>query len=343
MAKRTIKRRMFLGAGFVGLGGILGWFGQKISSPSSTINQSKKSSTAKLAIDLDEFQVIDPELMLYEFSSSFQTGMEVTKRLALDSNESIFVIGDKQLKVFSKNGETELELNFEQIPHCIHVFDDQIYIGFSNYYQLYTRGGELKLESPKLGEKTFLTSITIFEDRVFLADAGNREIIICDQQGQLISRFGKKNEQNPGFVVPSPYFDLTISAQGYLLVNNPGRMRVETYSLDGIYQSSWGEPGMKPGKFCGCCNPVFFDLLPNGQFVTSEKGLSRISIFNPDGSLKGMVAGHAELIQDKVKAKKARKHFQKGICFDLAAGVQDRIYVVDPVMNEIRTFELKPT
>ncbi|MBM3243119.1 hypothetical protein FJZ31_43220, partial [Candidatus Poribacteria bacterium] len=41
--------------------------------------------------------------------------------------------------------------------------------------------------------------------------------------------------------------------------------------------------------FCGCCNPVNFAMLPDGRFVTCEKGLPRVKIYDADGTFSGVV------------------------------------------------------
>ena len=51
----------------------------------------------------------------------------------------------------------------------------------------------------------------------------------------------------PGFVVPSPYFDLVVDKTA-LHIANPGRLRVERYALDGRFEASWGEAGMGVGR-----------------------------------------------------------------------------------------------
>jgi hypothetical protein len=114
-----------------------------------------------------------------------------------------------------------------------------------------------------------------------------------NRSGKFIRRIGKKDKARniPGFVVPSPYFDLAIAPDGLLRVVNPGRHRVEAYTYDGDFELAWGETSMRIEGFCGCCNPVNFALLPDGKFVTSEKGLPRIKIYDVDGTFMEVVAG----------------------------------------------------
>ena len=344
MLEQKIKRRFFLGASFVGLGGLLGWFGsKKFMTPQPFPNKNRPRSSAKPAIDLSKYQQVDSAQLLYDLDHSFSTGMEKTKRLAFAQNGDLFVVGDKRLAVFKPYGELVKEIQLTQIPHCVLPMKEHVIVGFFNFIQAFDMNGNSIWTSEKFDGKPFLTAIAASEDKLFLADAGNRQVIICDLNGKTMSQFGKKDEQlgNPGFVVPSGYFDLKMSAQGLLQIANPGKLRLETYSLEGVFQSSWGNAGMAIGDFCGCCNPVFFDVFENGNFVTSEKGLSRICIFNQDGSLKGVAAGHDILVQDEVQMKQSRSKDNAGIGFDVAIGNEDQLFVADPVMNEIRVFKPK--
>ncbi|NOX98287.1 MAG: hypothetical protein GXP30_00875, partial [Verrucomicrobia bacterium] len=187
-------------------------------------------------------------------------------------------------------------------------------------------------------------SIAVGEDAIYLADGGNRKVLICDREtGEITDRFGEKDESknNPGFAVPSPYFDLTVASDGDLRVVNPGRLRVETYTLDGKFKSSWGGPGMKIDRFCGCCNPCYFTMMPNGDFITSEKGLARVNIYSPEGEFKGAVAGMDILIDDKELAKRACGDCSVGAGFDVAIEESGRVLVLDPFRMVVRPFTPK--
>jgi len=141
--------------------------------------------------------------------------------------------------------------------------------------------------------------------------------------------------------VPSPYFDLAVAPDGQLRIVNPGLLRVETYTLDGRYVSSWGEPGMRIDRFCGCCNPVFFTLTAQGDVVTSEKGLARIKIHRADGSFLGVVAGPETLVDDKALAKRACRDCRIGAGFDVALEENGDVAALDPFRKTVRRFRPK--
>ena len=73
-------------------------------------------------------------------------------------------------------------------------------------------------------------------------------------------------------------------------VVNPGMHAFENYEFDGDLRAFWENTSMKIDGFSGCCNPAHFTFLPDGSFVTSEKGLVRVKVHKPSGELLGVVA-----------------------------------------------------
>lgn len=98
---------------------------------------------------------------------------------------------------------------------------------------------------------------------------------------------------------------------------------------------------MKIEGFCGCCNPVNFALLPDGGFVTSEKGLVRVKVYNSDGRFIGVVAGPAQLTGGSLLRICETPEECQGPAFDVAAGADGRIYVLDTIENVIKVFTRK--
>ena len=82
--------------------------------------------------------------------------------------------------------------------------------------------------------------------------------------------------------------------------------------------------------FCGCCNPSHFTILNDGKFVTSEKGIARVKVYNRLGILESVVAGSDQFIEGTVG-------------LDLAVDSENRIYVLDPVKKMVRIFEKNVT
>jgi len=174
---------------------------------------------------------------------------------------------------------------------------------------------------------------------IFVADAGSRIVLHYDTDGKLINRIGGKNKERniPGFVIPSPYFDLAIAGDGLLRVVNPGRHRIEAYTFDGDLEFSWGKYSPDIEGFCGCCNPVNFAILEDGSFVTAEKGLVRVKVYDSQGNFKAVVAGPEQLIA--AGGGNAANGSASG--FDLAVDNKQQILILDIIRNVIRTFAKK--
>ena len=160
-------------------------------------------------------------------------------------------------------------------------------------------------------------------------------------------RIGEKDENRniPGFVIPSPYFDLAVGRDGLLRVVNPGIHRIEAYTFEGDLEFSWGEFSSGVKGFCGCCNPVNFAILPgpdfsgaDDHFVTCEKGLTRVKIYDPEGSFIGVVAGPEQLVEGgKVEICDTPAECQIG-GFDVAVDASGRVLILDTIKNVVRIF-----
>lgn len=341
MASKKVSRRVFVGAALVGTGAAAGALLRRSQESAVPPAGSATIDASEFAYDVSEFARTDPKLLLYQPAGTFPTGMERVKRLTVDSTGRIWVAGDRMVGQFSPTGEAGRQLKLERPPHALWAGrDGELVVALGNFFEVYDGQGRLRLRSPRLGEDSFLTAVAVEGATIYLADAGRREVLQCDRgTGEITGRFGRKDQPagNPGFVVPSPYFDLAVS-RGRLHVTNPGRLRVETYTLDGRFESSWGSPGLAPNRFCGCCNPVYFTLRPNGGFLTSEKGLTRIGVYGADGSFEGLVAGPDTLVDDKELAKRACQDCRLGGGFDVACDAAGRVFVLDPFRKSVRVF-----
>jgi hypothetical protein len=335
------SRRSFVGTALVGAGVTAGALIRKAQNPSARKQTAGAIPDPKLNYDVSEFEKTDPKNLLYQASGSFETGFERVKRLTTAPGGLVLVAGDRSVKSLTRSGALQSEIKLERPPHCLHVAGaDELLVGLANHFEVHDLSGRLKLRSPRLGRETFLTAIGAHDRTIYLADAGNREVLMCDRRsGGITGRFGKKDEPpgSPGFVVPSPYFDLAVGRER-LHIANPGRLRVESYTFDGLFESSWGEPGMAIDRFCGCCNPVYIALASDGGFITSEKGLARVNIYSASGSFKGAVAGPETLVDDKELAKRACADCRLGGGFDVARDESGRVFVLDPFRKTVRIF-----
>ncbi len=326
----------------MGAGAVVGQMVRRMQDPVPDPNRAEIPPDALTGYDVSEFEKTDPKLLLYRPDGGFETGFERVKRMAVGPDGSIWVAGDRSVRRFSPAGERLGEIELSRPPHSVRITGpDEMIVALGNFFEVYDLSGHRKLASPRLGENAFITSLAVRDRTVYLADGGSREVLLCDRgTGEITGRFGKKDQPPgaPGFVVPSPYFDLVIGPDSKLHVSNTGRLRVETYTLDGRFESSWGGPGMAIDRFCGCCNPVYLTLTPSGDVITSEKGLARVNVYGADGTFKGAVAGPETLVDDKELAKRACNDCRVGAGFDVALESRGSILALDPFRKTIRRF-----
>lgn len=336
-----LKRRGFIGAALVAFGAAAGTLIRRRQNAPRPRAVAPSAETNRFAYDVSEFEKTDPALLRFRPGPQWETGFQRVKRLGRAADGGIWVAGDRSVKLFDFAGALKKQIDLDRPPHCLHVSNDQVYIGFANHLEIYDLDGKRVVRTPRLGENTFLTAVAVHQQKVFLADAGEREVIVWDgDSGKRLTRFGKKDSatNNPGFNVPSPYFDLAIASDDRLRIVNPGRLRVETYSLEGEFISAWGEPGMRIDRFCGCCNPVFFALTKTGNFITSEKGIARINLYSADGNFQGAVAG-PELLLPANRSQKEPGAEGRNQAFDVTADERGRVFVLDPHDRTVRIFE----
>jgi hypothetical protein len=292
--------------------------------------------------DISELAHIEPNLILYEESAeAIDTGFESAKTIAVDEKGTIYVGGDKSIRVFAMSGNMLDEISLDQQPGCLAVCSDGlIFVGLRNHVEIYDMQGKRVANWQSLGNDAILTSIVVSETDVFVADAGNRLVVRYDRGGNIIGRIGEKDPDRnvPGFVIPSGYFDLALSGDGLLRAVNPGRLRVDAYTFDGYYEFSWGKATVDVEGFCGCCNPVNIAVLPDGGFVTCEKGLVRVKTYDSQGEFEGVVAAPVQLVREgDVRVCDLPEECQSG-GFDVAVDGTGRVYVLDTIKNVVRMF-----
>jgi len=216
-------------------------------------------------------------------------------------------------------------------------------VGLRDHIEVYDKQGALLKSWESPGAKTWVTGLAVGENDVFAADSGNRVILRYDRSGKLVRRIGEKNKERnvPGLIVPSPYLKVELARDGLLRVNNPGRHRVEIYTVEGDFELSWGRASAAIDGFCGCCNPIGLALLPDGRCVTCEKGLPRVKVYSEEGKFECVVAG-TESFPQNAKTGSTRNPLD-GTMGGLEAAVdsQGKIYILDLVAGDVRAMRRK--
>jgi hypothetical protein len=291
-----------------------------------------KIPASDLVYDLTELKKVDPALVRYEETETIGLSDAQAKGgISIGPDDKLWAAGGKNLTCLGEFGHKAPDYRkMANDAQCVAAGKDgKAYVGVGNHVEVYAQGKD-PVVWPAADAKSFITSIAVGEKDVFVADANAQVVLRYDTAGKLIGRIGEENAAKniPGIVVPSPYFDVALAPGGGLWVVNPGRRRVESYTYDGDLVWWWGRSSPKIDGFCGCCNPTHLAILPDGSFVTSEKGLPRIKVYKKTGDLDCVVAPPSAFKVDEAG-------------MDIAVDSKGRVYVLDPGEGKIRVFERK--
>jgi hypothetical protein len=330
--RRDFLQRATETAKLAGLGAALGMFDRsRAEAASATANP--------WAYDDSKVRKTDPKLLHYHEVSHFRCARPSPRCIALTQDEHLLIGAGKYLSEHSVDGTRVSEIALADEVRCVGAAPDgSLYVGLRQHVEVFDRKGQRRDTWPSPGSKSYFTGIAAGEADVFVADAGTRAVLRYDRSGRLKGRIGEKDKTRniPGFIIPSPFFDVEIARDGLVRVANTGRHRVEAYTFDGDLELAWGTPGWAIENFCGCCNPINLTLLPDGRVVTFEKGIPRVKVYTAEGGFESIVAG-AESFAANAKVCGPNDCTLGGL--DGVADAKGRIYILDLVAAETRVME----
>ncbi len=291
-------------------------------------NRPDRRGENPYALEIDQYREVDEELISHKETRNFSLGLMISSDMSLHGNK-LFITGNSSLVVLPLDGAPATMHEILPGATCLEVDEQHIFIGFGNYVAKFNHEGELLQQWDNLGERSVLTNLAISGDLIYAADAGNRKIVIFDRDGVQTGQFEGKaeSEAGHGFIVPSANFDLAVNSYGELWVVNPGKHALENYSDEGRMRGFWENMSFEIDGFLGCCNPARITTLEDGSFVTSEKGLVRIKIYDQSGVLKSVVASPDLFKGDEGEAP------------EVCADENNVIYALDFDRDMVRVFE----
>jgi len=301
---KNIDRRKFLklsgslavGGFFLSIVGTGVW--KMFSRPEDLFSDSKRLKGLKLLREDEDF--VSP----YRRTFGFVTPDEIT---AFDvEGGSIYVATPNNIYVYGMSGELQTNFSIPSDMRDMTLYQGKVYVLFANRIEVYNRNGDVVQEWSACSENSDYCSMAVCEAGIFVTDASNKNICKYNLDGTL-ARFINSPK---GFVVPSYCFGIMVMGDR-MYCSNPGRHQVETYTLEGEYITAFGKSGAAAGSFSGCCNPVYLTPSNNGELLTSEKGIPRISCYSKDGKFRSVLldskalgGGHAayemRIMKDKL-------------------------------------------
>jgi hypothetical protein len=299
---------------------------------------TKSGLGPEFTYDLTALKKVDPKLVHYEESAKLSTGLAAPVAIAAGPDGRFFVAGDKAVRYLDRTGKLVGEIKLDASPRAVALgpaVGDKpalLYVAMAEHVEVFDLQGKRLATWASASEKAYLTSLAAGEADVFVADAHTAAVLRYDLAGKLLGRIGEKNDAKraPGIVVPSPFFKVVLGRDGMLWVTNPGSRSVECYAYDGTFRLGWGKASPKIEGFCGCCNPTHLAITADGSFITSEKGLPRVKVYNASGEFESVVAPPSAF-EDNAEG------------LDLAVDSAGRILVLDPDARSVRIFTKKPS
>ena len=311
--------------------------------------------------DFSYLKHVDPALVKFVEGDGIPLPFSPPYSITMTESGRIFVSGQKSIIELDRSGVVKRTFNTSEVPSAISAEGDGVlvvaYPARLAVFDLSTGRERVLIKFPP---ESILTSVAVDSGIAFVADAGLRsiwriplgaksgraagvatgKIFSASDAATRVSRdnvkIGDKGELSsingvPGkegyerFVVPSPYFDVAIGIDGSLWVANTGRHELDNFSRDGRFRSSWKAPQGGVSGFLGCCNPAHFAIMPNGDFVTAEKGVVRVKIYGSDGLFKYVVAPPSAFADG-------------AMITDLAVTPEGDVLVVDSKSKRVRVF-----
>jgi hypothetical protein len=279
----------------------------------------------------------DPSLIHYEEVGRFRSERPEPRRFSIGPDQLLYLCAGHYVTALTREGESRLEIAMPGPARCVAVAEDgTLYIGLRERIEVFDRIGRrlARWESP--GNRSWFTGIALAGEAVFGCDAGQRAVLRYDRSGTILGRLGVREPElgRGGLSVPSPFLSAAVGPDGLVYVNNFGRHRIEAYTVEGDLVSSWGQASFAMDGFCGCCNPIGFALLPDGRFVTCEKGIPRVKIYSAAGEFESVVAGPEAFRENAQACSSPNDCLHGGL--DVAVDSAGQIVILDLVTGEIR-------
>lgn len=270
-------------------------------------------------------------------SRSFQVNAKQVRGLAVDADGRIAVAADRAVLVFHPSGELARETAAGAAVRSV-GFDRRgsLFVAFRDQVGRVADSGAIDLLGvPFGGRESAIAALALADNgEIFAADSGERLVWRLDAEGKVL---GQIRPAEKTFAVPRAFFPIAWR-HGRLIVADPGRHRIQTYTADGRLVASWGARSRKIDGFGGCCNPVSFAALADGTIVTAERGQPRVKAFNAGGRLSRVLAGPDDFAAslEAARGEEGDLFGCQGGLLDVAPSPGGGVVVLDRTTHELR-------
>lgn len=120
--------------------------------------------------------------------------------------------------------------------------------------------------------------------KIYIVDRGGidslqHQVVVINNQGELIRRFGKRGKDTGEFNLPS---DIILDQKQNIYVLDTGNFRVQVFDRMGRFIKSWGKAGTGLGQFG---RPRSISIDQDNHLYISDAQFGNIQIFDNDGLL----------------------------------------------------------
>ena len=288
---------------------------------------------------IEKLMRIDSSQICYREARELKTGLKDFTGIILDDRLNAYICSDREVQVYDHDWKPVDRFVTDSGITCIGLDGKRdILLGMSNHIEVLSPEGRKLADWKAYNNDSYLTSIVAIGQEVYAGDAMNKLILHYNMKGELLNTIGKKDKEKgtEGFILPSMYFDVAAGTDGEIWAVNTGRHLVQQFNPDGDLVASWGTASMQLDGFAGCCNPVQMAILPNGNFVTYEKGLDRMKIYDPTGHYVCAVTGPANIDEKSLNTCTIAAPVH-----DIAVDRDGLIYALDAQAMLVRVYEKK--
>ncbi len=157
--------------------------------------------------------------------------------------------------------------------------------------------------------------------RLYVVDTGAHCVIVLDEAGKRVGKFGGRGERDGLFNYP---LSITFSQGAGLLVTDAMNARVQRFDLDGKFISAFGQQGDVPGSFA---LPKGIACDSRGHVYVVDGRFENVQIFDLAGRLLMKFGSEGQ--------KPGQFYLPEGIFIDN----RDRIWVADTYNRRIQVFQ----
>ncbi len=283
-------------------------------------------------LKIDSIGQIDAEHFCSSNASTYNIPFNNSKAIAVDHNNNIYISGDSSILILEESGKVirTFKTNKQTATALVVDNNNNIFAALVNQINIYSNKGELLKEFPIISEESYITSVAVNNNSIFMADASAALVYEYKKDGTYLNTFGTKSnkEEISSFILPSYYFDVAIAPDATIWIANTGKHKLVNFDSNAKVLSFWGETSSSVEGFCGCCNPSHFAIMKDGSFVTAEKGIVRVKKYDSKGNFQCAIAGPDTF-----------KEASTGL--DIAINSKNQILVLEPDAKEIHIFTLK--